>query len=89
MPLGRDLGFLPGDVNEKLNPWMQPIYDNLELLLGLEQKLRQYREGKAFCDAVVAAGEIEALDQVWTAPAALPTPDELASPAAWLARVGA
>lgn len=34
-PLGRDLGYLPGDIEEKLNPWMQPIYDNLELLLGL------------------------------------------------------
>jgi PhoH-like ATPase len=30
-PLGRDIGFLPGDVDEKLNPWMQPIFDNLEL----------------------------------------------------------
>jgi len=34
-PLGRDIGFLPGDVNEKLRPWMQPVHDNLELLLGL------------------------------------------------------
>jgi PhoH-like ATPase len=34
MPLGRDLGFLPGDVDEKLNPWMQPIFDNLEFLYG-------------------------------------------------------
>ena len=33
-PLGRDLGFLPGDVDEKLNPWMQPIYDNLEFLMS-------------------------------------------------------
>ncbi len=33
MPLGRDLGYLPGDVDTKLNPWMQPIYDNLEFLL--------------------------------------------------------
>ena len=33
-PLGKDLGFLPGDLDEKLNPWMQPIFDNLELLLG-------------------------------------------------------
>jgi PhoH-like ATPase len=32
MPLGRDLGFLPGDIDDKLNPWMQPIFDNLELL---------------------------------------------------------
>ncbi len=34
MPLGRDIGFLPGDVDEKLNPWMQPIYDNLEFLFS-------------------------------------------------------
>jgi len=33
-PLGRDLGFLPGDIEEKLNPWMQPIFDNLEFLLS-------------------------------------------------------
>ena len=32
MPLGRDLGFLPGNVDEKLNPWMQPIFDNLEYI---------------------------------------------------------
>ncbi|MCE9574235.1 MAG: PhoH family protein [Deltaproteobacteria bacterium] len=36
-PLGRDIGYLPGDIEEKLNPWMQPIYDNLELLLGLNK----------------------------------------------------
>ena len=34
MPMGRDLGFLPGDVNEKLAPWMQPIFDNIEFLFG-------------------------------------------------------
>ena len=34
MPLGRDIGFLPGSVDEKLNPWMQPIFDNLEFLFG-------------------------------------------------------
>jgi PhoH-like ATPase len=33
-PLGKDLGFLPGDVSEKLNPWMKPIFDNLDFLLG-------------------------------------------------------
>jgi PhoH-like ATPase len=39
-PLGRDLGFLPGDVSEKLNPWMKPIFDNLEFLLGGEKDSR-------------------------------------------------
>lgn len=47
-PLGRDLGFLPGDVEEKLAPWMQPIFDNVELLLGQVEtegrKKRGYRE---------------------------------------------
>ncbi len=47
-PLGRDLGYLPGDVEEKLNPWMQPIFDNVELLMGLKKedkaRGRSYRE---------------------------------------------
>jgi PhoH-like ATPase len=34
IPMGHDLGFLPGDLNEKLRPWMQPIYDNLEFLFS-------------------------------------------------------
>lgn len=29
---GTDLGYLPGDIKEKLSPWMQPIYDNLDLI---------------------------------------------------------
>ncbi len=33
MPMGRDLGYLPGSIEEKLDPWMQPIFDNLEFLL--------------------------------------------------------
>lgn len=32
VPLGRDIGYLPGDKDEKLRPWMQPIFDNLEYL---------------------------------------------------------
>lgn len=34
-PLGRDIGFLPGDIDQKLSPWMQPIHDNVEFLLSL------------------------------------------------------
>jgi PhoH-like ATPase len=46
MPLGRDIGFLPGDVDEKLNPWMQPIFDNLEFLFssGTRKGPRAYAE---------------------------------------------
>lgn len=38
-PMGRDIGFLPGTIDEKLAPWMQPIYDSLELLLGNDANL--------------------------------------------------
>ncbi len=34
IPMGKDIGYLPGDINEKLDPWMQPIYDNLDYLFG-------------------------------------------------------
>jgi len=44
-PLGKDMGFLPGDVNEKLNPWMKPIFDNLDLLLGEYEKDDVSRRG--------------------------------------------
>ena len=40
-PLGRDIGYLPGDIEEKLNPWMQPIYDNVEFLMGLGKTERK------------------------------------------------
>lgn len=33
VPMGKDIGYLPGDKDEKLNVWMQPIFDNLSLLL--------------------------------------------------------
>jgi PhoH-like ATPase len=35
LSMGKDLGYLPGTLEEKLNPWMKPIYDNVEFLLGL------------------------------------------------------
>ena len=34
MPMGRDIGYLPGDIDEKLAAWMQPIFDNLQYLLS-------------------------------------------------------
>lgn len=45
-PLGKDLGFLPGDIEEKLTPWMQPIFDNVELLIsGHESNKRHGNKG--------------------------------------------
>ena len=36
IPMGKDIGYLPGDVDDKLTPWMQPIYDNFDLIFGTE-----------------------------------------------------
>lgn len=58
-------------------------------LLGLDQKMRQYEDGKRFCDGVVAEGGIEKLNLVWSAPTALPTAAELSSPAGWIGRLEA
>lgn len=41
IPMGRDLGYLPGDVNEKLAPWMQPIFDNIDFLFGNQRANNQ------------------------------------------------
>lgn len=37
VPMGKDLGYLPGEKEEKLRPWMQPIYDNLEYLFDTKR----------------------------------------------------
>lgn len=37
VPMGKDIGFLPGEKEEKLRPWMQPIYDNLEFLFDTKK----------------------------------------------------
>ena len=60
----------------------------LQRLLGMDLKLRQYEEGKAFCDAVVQRAGIDGLNRVWESPETLPTTGELRKPDAWLARVG-
>ncbi|MGC9361546.1 MAG: PhoH family protein [Candidatus Syntrophosphaera sp.] len=39
-PLGKDLGYLPGSKTDKFNPWMQPIYDNMDILLSLHDEIR-------------------------------------------------
>jgi len=41
MPMGRDLGYLPGDISEKLRPYMQPIYDNLEFIVAANTEARR------------------------------------------------
>jgi len=47
-PLGKDLGYLPGTKTEKFDPWMQPIYDNMEILIHSHGELDDNRNGKIF-----------------------------------------
>ena len=56
-------------------------------LLGMDAKLRQYREGAAFVRAVVDERGMAAFNRVWAEPANLPTPEEIKAPADWVARV--
>jgi coenzyme F420 biosynthesis associated uncharacterized protein len=60
----------------------------IEGLLGLDMKMRQYEQGKVFCDAVVAEAGMDGLNRVWASPSSLPRPSELEQPLEWLTRVG-
>jgi PhoH-like ATPase len=53
VPLGNDLGYLPGDKEEKIRPWMQPIYDNLELLCN------EHIRPNASINYLLSSGKIE------------------------------
>lgn len=56
-------------------------------LLGLDAKMRQYRDGAAFVRGVVADVGHEGLNAVWSGPERLPRPAEIADPRAWVRRV--
>jgi len=55
-------------------------------LLGMEMKMRQYEQGKAFCDAIVERAGPAALRHLFSAPDALPTLEEITDPDRWVAR---
>jgi coenzyme F420 biosynthesis associated uncharacterized protein len=59
----------------------------LRRLLGLDAKLRQYRDGERFVRAVVEEVGMDGFNRVWTSPNTLPTKAEIAAPADWIARV--
>ncbi|MEP6630958.1 MAG: zinc-dependent metalloprotease [Lapillicoccus sp.] len=59
----------------------------LRRVLGLEAKMRQYSDGAGFVRGVVDRAGLDAFNAVWTSPETLPTPAEIADPAAWVRRV--
>jgi len=66
-----------------------PMAAMLERLLGMDLKLRQYREGRAFCDAVVARAGMDGLNAAFAGAEQLPTLGEIADAELWLSRVAA
>jgi len=68
-PLGKDVGYLPGSLADKLNPWMQPIFDNLEVILNTpkdqvkdRQVLSKYKNFQYLIDSGML--QIEALTYI-------------------------
>lgn len=43
IPLGPDIGYLPGEISEKFAPWAEPIFDNLALIIGNENIVKKKR----------------------------------------------
>jgi putative hydrolase len=64
-----------------------PIDRVLRRLLGLEQKMQQYADGRVFVAGVVELVGMEGFNQVWAGPANLPLKEELTEPARWVERV--
>ena len=74
-PLGRDIGFLPGSMEEKMLPWLKPIQDNLQFLLGNDKNALQmymekgkievealtYIRGRSIADAFIIIDEAQNL----------------------------
>ena len=57
MPMGRDIGFLPGTLEEKMAPWLAPVQDNLQFLMGNDKVLLEMYAEKGII-------EIEALTYI-------------------------
>lgn len=62
IPMGKDLGYLPGSEKEKLKPWMQPIFDNIDFL----SEAKDDKTGEKVVEGLEAMGilKIEALTYI-------------------------
>ncbi|MEJ7702785.1 MAG: zinc-dependent metalloprotease [Geodermatophilaceae bacterium] len=64
-----------------------PLDRMLRRLLGLDQKMKQYADGRRFVSGVVTEVGMDAFNAVWTSPDTLPRKDELGTPQNWVRRV--
>jgi PhoH-like ATPase len=61
IPLGKDIGYLPGAKNEKLSHWMEPLFDNLEYVLSVYRKQNIKNADQLISNRVI---ELEALSYI-------------------------
>ncbi|MFF2999646.1 zinc-dependent metalloprotease [Streptomyces sp. NPDC057950] len=89
--VGPDVVASVGEIREKFQQRRAKGASRLDLalrkLLGLDAKLKQYRDGERFVRAVVGEVGMDGFNRVWTSPNTLPTKTEIAKPADWVARV--
>lgn len=72
---------------ERRRDGLGPVDVLLRRVLGLEAKMRQYRDGAAFVRGVIDRVGVDDFNAVWTSPETLPTAAEIADPQRWVARV--
>jgi PhoH-like ATPase len=66
VPMGKDIGYLPGDISDKLTPWMQPLYDNFDLIFGTQDPSSKPAHWRRGHEELIERGilQIEALTYI-------------------------
>lgn len=66
VPMGKDIGYLPGDISDKLTPWMQPLYDNFDLIFGTQDSNSKPAHWRRGHEELIERGilQIEALTYI-------------------------
>tara|TARA_R100001015_G_C4633810_1_gene199272 strand:+ start:2060 stop:3358 length:1299 start_codon:yes stop_codon:yes gene_type:complete len=76
-PVGKDIGFLPGTLEEKMMPWLAPIQDNLQFLMGddkmtldmyhekgqIEVEAMTFIRGRSISNAFIVIDEVQNMTQ--------------------------
>ncbi len=76
-PVGKDIGFLPGSMEEKMMPWLAPIQDNLQFLMGndkatlemyiqngeIEVEAMTFIRGRSIANAIIVIDEVQNMTQ--------------------------